>query len=174
MPVAATVYLSETNTVGAVTTDDVANMNFGGVDLVNIVPADHPVVRPGLVASFRSFLKEWRVKVHDIGDSLLITDFRMWKTSGAYVAGEEIDWNTNGGGGNAYVTPDNTTAFSGSAVPTADPGSANISGSISASGNYAPSNTTFLRFFMLGNVSGITTPIGAVNQKTFIWQYDES
>jgi hypothetical protein len=178
MPVAATVYLSESNGAGQVITDDISNCNFGGVDLVNIVPANHPIVRNNTVPNpVYSFRKYWRVKVASMGDSLLIQDIKMWKTSGAYIAGEQIS-RSDKNETVVYATPTQVlinAAYTEVAISTSDPVTANMKISNSLSGTIiaAPAYSDYVLFQMRINFP-ILTPIGAVNQKTFIFSYDES
>lgn len=169
MPTPATVFLSETNGAGATVTDNISNVNFGGVDTPNLIPANHPVVRPsGGVAAF-SFNKMLRLKVDSMGDSLLINNTKTWKTSGAYVTGEVIGFRSN----LAYAQPIQTNAGGGT-YPIVEPAPNIYVGGV-AGGNIsaAPTYTNYFDLQLFINSGGVT-PIGAVNQKIFIFQWDES
>lgn len=180
---AAEVYLSETNGAGAVVTDDVANCNFGGVDTPNLVPATFPCVRSSTdtsqaIGSAWSFEKFWRVKVNALNDSGLVEHLKVWKTSGAYVSGESI-WRSNGAA-TPYTTPVNTqpdnSPIEQLALPTsepANPGNIGIGGSYSGQIVAAPAYSNYFAMQLAMNCSALT-PTGSVNQKIFIWQYDES
>lgn len=170
MPTPATVYLSETNGAGAVVTDNISNINFGGADTPNIVAANHPVVRPnGGVAAF-SFNKMLRFKVNSMGDSLLVNHSKIWKSAGAYVTGEVIGFRSN----IAYAQPIQTNAGGGT-FDTSEPGTPNIFvGGVAGGGiTVAPTYSNYFDLQLFINSGGVT-PIGNVNQKTIIVQWDES
>lgn len=173
---AATVYLSESNGAGPVVTDDVDNCNFGGADTPNLVPATNPIVRPNSAAvEGYSFQKQWRIKVQDMGGSALIQTLKFWKSSGALLLAEKLFWDND----QAYTQPTdnkNTGAYNQD-VPTSETFDPNISiggnpfGTIAA----APAYSDYMVFQVVVNYSNQgLTPIGALNQKTFIFQYDES
>lgn len=185
MPVAATVFLSESNGAGPTVTDNVSNINLGGVDLPNIVPANHPVVRPDTVTQFFSYFKSLRIKIQSLGDSLQIQDLRLWKTSGAYVVGEGTKLALNSGS-NTYHQPNQTSvalapnSFTEVAdpMPSADPG---IDYLYTKAASHAaitildgiPFYCPYIFLQWYGNF-GATTPIGSVNQKTIAFTYAES
>jgi hypothetical protein len=172
MAVPATVYLSESNGAGEVVTDDIANVNFGGVDLVEVVPADHPIIRTNTTPTPDfSFNKALRYKVQSMGDSLLIQDLRTWKTSGVYVSGEGILFNN----AIVYAAP-SQASVGGIQYPVANPGTANvkIGGNLAGTIVAAPTYSDYFGLQLFINGNSQVTPIGAVNQKIFIFQYDES
>lgn len=173
MPTPAEVYLSETNG-SAVVTDNISTMNFGGADIVDLVPADHPVVRPNGGAIAYSFQKWWRLKVNALNDSSLIQNTKFWKSAGALVTGETLYY--NGSASVPYSGPVQTAVGNPTVVPTSEP-SPNIpvngstfSGTITTSPTYSNGYTAVQ---MRINDGGVT-PIGSVNQKTFVIQWDES
>lgn len=180
MPTPATVYLSESNGAGEVVTDNISNLNFGGVDLPNLVPGNHPVVKPG-VNRFNAFFKALRIKVQSLGDSIQIQDFRAWRASGTLKAEEAILMGI-APGTTAYDQPAQTDLAHGSAnMPTADPGAANLYTKAVASllpitaADGPPVYTPYFFLQWVGNnVNGGTTPFGAMNQKTFAFTYAES
>lgn len=168
MPVAATVFLSESNGAGAVVTDNVANMNFGGADVPNLVAATHPIVRATAGQSY-SFTKYFRVKVAALGDSVLIQNLKRWKTAGTYNQNEIL---IALGAAPAYATPVQTV-LSGNTIETAEPASANvgIGGAFAGQINAAPAYSNYSPMQM--HINSLT-PIGAIGTITIIWQYDES
>jgi hypothetical protein len=189
---AATVYLSESNGAVEAVTDNIANINFGSFDGPNMIPAQHAIV-----AGNYSTAKWLRIKLQALGGSTNISNITGWKSSGAYVTGEVIGGSfanvlypgwaiptyghaTNGNGGGAVTIPytaNGTTILSGTfnsyAVPTALPGSPNVtfaSGTtftVSVAGNYSD----YLVFGM--GTTGLT-PNGPVNTKVFTIQYTET
>jgi len=181
MPVAATVYLSETNGAGATVTDNVANCNFGGVDLPEVVAADHPIVRASSngpsVGNSWSFQKYWRLKVNAMGDSLLIDTPKVWKSSGAYVDGEALWWSNaaNVSYGTPVNTQPNNSPIQQAAFPTSEPAGQNIGigGAYSGSIVAAPTYTNYFALQLAVNCT-LLTPTGPVNQKVFIFQWNES
>lgn len=186
---AATVEFSESNgpNAGEVVTNGISNINFGSSDSPNIVPASHPII----IGQF-GYGKWIRFHVSAMGGSSNIADLRLYKSSGAYLAGESInsnlDTNVNlyritlyahrvaGGGGGLVVTPitDGGVASVGANVnpPAALPASENISiGGIVGGVLHAPgySDYAFLALATTG-----ATPAGPVNQKVFTIQYNET
>ncbi len=173
MPVAATVFLSESNGAGEVVTDNISNLNFGGVDMPNLVPANHPIVRPAFPTSRWSFEKFVRLKVQSMGDSLLIQNPKFWKSSGVYLAGEGL-FNSNSAT-LAYSAPAQAQGSKGIATPTSEP-SQNIPIAGAMSGGIVAAPTYTSGYTAIGPIinNGAETPIGPLNQKTFIFQWDES
>lgn len=186
---AATIVVSESNGAGQVVTDNISNINFGSDDLVNLTPASSPII-----IGQRSFSKWLRCKLTALGGSSQIDNFRVWKSSGAFVAGESIrstNDDTNGAGGAGrwlnvnYQTPTDASQLNPSfvSVALANPSSPNIGidntgivddstpDTVSGSLTAAPSYTRYWAFQMLTTGS---TPAGAVNQKVFTIQYDET
>lgn len=190
---AATVELSESNGTNAAesVTNGISNINFGTVDTPNLVPATHPIIIGGF-----SYGKWIRLHVSGMGGSSQIDTIKAWKSSGAYVVGEAIGGNINyapfasgiitiyahkiaGGGGGLIVTPttDNGTtviggAVSGSPIPTALPGSEDLSIGGAAGGHLnAPGYSDYAYIALITTGA---TPAGAVNQKIFTWQWNET
>ena len=196
---AATVEISETNgdAGSPVTTDGITNINFGGADLPNLVPADHPLVMGNLAPSY-SFAKWLRFHVSDMGGSSLINVLKVWKSSGAYKPAEILGSTTAGvaqanevisaygyataqvGGGALSSVPyngDGTDIFfiwSGVPLATSQPAGENLliggglNGGLTAAGY---SNYAVMALKVDGSAG---TPAGAVNQKVITFQYNES
>jgi len=174
---AATVFISESNGAGEVVTDNISNLNFGSVDQPNLVAANHPII-----VSEASYFKMLRFKVQSLGTSTTIKDLRWWKSAGVFLTQESIEAiDRQAGGGNnnvAYVTPVQTNSnppFTGFSINirTADPGSAcvGIAGSLAGTIIAAPA---YSEYFCAQLQTGGLTPIGQVNTKTVIFQFDET
>jgi hypothetical protein len=154
---------SESNLVGEVVEDGIANINFGSVDDYELNTTTYPIVRGN-----DSFEKYIRCKF--TGTWTVISNMKFWKSAGAYVAGEDCKASAN----IAFATPSET--------PNADSTVPTLVGS-ALSLNSAEGAATII--YGASGVSGYTgyirlqlhttgaTPSGAVNQKTFTFQYDE-
>lgn len=178
MPTPATLYLSESNGAGPAVTDNIVNINFGGVDLPNVVPGSHPVVKPsGLL--FFSYWKSLRPRVFSLGDSVQVQDFRFWKAAGVYLTQEAVVFGT--AGLNTYSQPAQSQQPTTSNIPTADPGAANLftkAPSVSTPITAADGIPFYAPYFYVqwaGNTANTNgTPLGAMNQKTLAFTYAES
>jgi hypothetical protein len=151
-------YGTSPGTVGTPTT-----LNFGSTSAIDLTPSTYPIT-----AGTNSFEKF--VRGGFSGSFTRIDNIQFWKSAGAYVTGESINWKGNNAG--AYVTPTNATSTIATAsVPTADPGTANVSigavltGSLTATG--------FTDYVVMQMAITSTASAGPVNQKTFTLQYDE-
>lgn len=195
----ATVQLSETNGVSpGVVTDNIANMNFGAFDGPNLVPSAHPIN-----VGSNSVAKWFRIKLAALGGSTQISNLKGWKASGNYLTGELIGGNllnggsinypawsiagyaqaTVSGGGGAIAVPYTGNGqvifggnpFTGLGVITAAPTGSNENITIgSALGGVLNVAGTYSRYFCLALTTTLSTPVGAVNQKVFTFQYDEA
>src|SRR6266478_6283538 len=121
MSTPATVVLSESNGAGEVVTHNIANINFGTIDAPNLIPANHPVVKPTFGSHF-SFPKWLRVEVVNMGDSSLIDELRIWKSAGALLPGEFIAANTSNGTFTFYSVYNYFTPVADDAFPGAHGG----------------------------------------------------
>ena len=184
---AATVVVSESNGAGQVVTDNLSNINFGSDDAPNLSPASSPII-----IGDRSYGKWLRCKLSALGGSSQIDNFKVWKSSGAYVTGEAIRSSiddTSGGGAGRYLnvnyqTPA-TTLLSPSftLIPPTAPTTPNLgidntgtpddaaNDTVSGALTSAPSYT---RYWAMQMTTTGSTPAGAVNQKVFTIQYDET
>jgi len=155
-----------------------SNINFGNVSSRDITAASNPVT-----AGSNSFTKYFRVNFS--GSYTSISNAKLWKSAGAYVTGESIQFSGN----IAYAAPTETDASDG-AVATATPTNnvglnaydpadtaaqdktlPNGSESASSPGYYSGSRTSTMRFQMITTGS---SPAGAVNQKTISLSYDRT
>ena len=152
----ATFGWSETNTVSVTVTDSLSNVNFGNADAPNLTPASNPIA-----AGQNSFEKWLRGKFS--GSFTSIANLRFWMSAGSYVTGEAIKAAVNA----SYATPVSTTsAVATVAVPTSEGSALNPT---------APStNPDYSGYITMQLQTTVSTPPGAVNQKTFTLKYDET
>jgi len=151
-------------TYGASTTTGTpTNLNFGSTSAIDLTPSTYPIT-----AGTNSYEK-W-VRGDWSGSFTRIDNVQFWKSAGAYVTGEGIDW--DGDGNTSYtVATTATSSIATTPVPTADPGTANVSiggaltGSLTATG--------FSDYVVMQMQITSTASAGPVNQKTFTLQYDE-
>jgi hypothetical protein len=138
------------------------NLNLGSTLAANLAPSTYPIT-----AGTYSYEK-W-IKAAFSGSFTRIENIQFWKSAGAYVTGETIAWE---GEQTTYAAPTNSgSTIATTAVPDADPGTANVSigGSLSGSLTTAGSSD----FIVLQASVTTSASAGAVNQKTFTLQYDE-
>jgi len=148
----------ETSTTTATPT----NLNMGSTVAANLSPSTYPIT-----AGNYSYEK-W-IKVNFSGSFTRIENIKFWKSAGDYVTGEVINFT---GQVTSYATPtDSASSYATSAVPTSEPGSANvgIGGSLSGSLTAAGSSD----FIVLQASISSSASSGAVNTKTFTLSYDE-
>lgn len=152
---------SESNGSEETVTDDISNVNFGSDDSPNLDPATYPIV-----AGENSFQKYIRAKFTDVVGE--ITNMKFWKSAGDYKTGEEIIGSANA----TYEQPTTTKATTDSAVPT-EVGSA---WDITSTEDDPTKITTdgYTKYMRLQLTTTSSTPSGAVNTKTFTFQYDEA
>ena len=159
----ATVVWSESNLVGEIVQDNIANANFGSNDSYEIVTSTYPIV-----GGTNSFGKYLRVKF--TGVFTTISNMLFWKLSGAYGVGELVKAAVNV----TFVTPSQTgtgdysvpiTEGTALAVNSAEGAATIINGGSGVSGY-----TGYIRLQLQTTGS---TPSGAVAQKVFCLQFDE-
>jgi len=149
---------SESNTVSETPTDGIANLNFGSNDSPDLSPSTYPIV-----VTESSFEKYIRAKFSSTFTE--ISNMKFWMSAGVLVAGETIKAAENV----AFVTPSATTNAD-SAVPITEGAALVIQAAGGGSTIVAPGYTKYIRLQL--DTTG-STPSGAVNQKTFTFQYDE-
>ncbi len=133
------------------------------MDLYNINTTTYPVTR-----ATNSFGKYIRAKF--TGTWTEISNMKFWKSAGAYVTGEAIKASGNA----TYATP-SQTGTGDSDVPIVE-GSALAINSAEGAATiiYGASGVSgYTGYIRLQLQSTISTPSGAVNQKTFTFKYDE-
>ncbi|MEK7499230.1 MAG: hypothetical protein AAB649_01335 [Patescibacteria group bacterium] len=152
----ATFSWSESNGAGETVTDAISNVNFGNADSPNLTPASNPIA-----AGQNSFEKWVRGKFS--GTFTSIANLRFWKSVGSYVTGESIKAAVNA----SYATPVTaTSSVATAAVPTTE-GTALVP-------NAPVVNPDYSGYVTLQLQTTVSTPPGAVNQKTFTLKYDET
>ena len=153
---AATFEFSESNTVAETVTNGIANANFGSVDAVNIVPTNDPIT-----AGNNSFEKWLRGRFS--GTFTSIANLRFFKSAGTFVTGEAIKAAVDA----VYAAPTATTSIVATVdIPTTEG---------AALTPLAPvGNPDFSGYMTLQLQTTVSTPPGAVNQKTFTLKYDET
>lgn len=140
------------------------NLNLGSTLAANLSPSLFPIT-----AGTYSYEK-W-IRASWGGSFTRIDNVKFWKSAGAYLAGgvEVINFT---GQRTTYATPTNSaSSFATSAVPTAEPGSPNVSVGGNVSGSLTAPGTT--DFIVLQASITSAAPAGAVNTKTLTLQYDE-
>jgi hypothetical protein len=163
----ATVEICESNTSTEVVTHNVSNINFGSVDMANLVAASYPIT-----VGTQSYTKYIRYHVTAMGGSNRIDNLQVWKSAGNYVTGEGIQCNlrTTGYSAASFATP-TQNLYTNQTMPVAAPGAANLGiGGVLTGGITAIGYSDYLLMQLQTTVS---TPAGDANQKTFTFQYDE-
>ena len=175
---AATVQLAETNgpSGGSVETIDVANVNMGSDDSVELNPNTYPITAG---ADKHGFEKWLRLYVSDLGGSSQIDNIKLWLSNLGGGWKTEEGWSTNlrTGGYAAASYPaggpvDTDSSEADQAMPESEPAGANlgIDESLSGAIDEAPYYSDWCVIQLDVTAS---TPAGAVNQKTITFQYDE-
>lgn len=160
---AATHQWSESNGVGQVVHDGIGNINFGSNDSYDLVPATYPITR-----GTNSFSKYIRCLFTDTWT--VISNMKFWKSAGTYKTDEIIKASFNA----AYATPSQTSTGD-STVPDSEPAQNVNSAEGETSIVYGASGVSgYTGYIRLQTQTLVTTPSGAVNQKTFTFQYDET
>ncbi len=101
-----------------------------------------------------------------------VQNLQFWKSAGAEGTGEDLYWDPTTP--ETYATPATTAISGGAAVPTSDPGSANVS-----IGDEAPSGATlsasgYSDYIVLQLQTTTAAEAGDTETFTFTLQYDEN
>jgi len=154
----ATYQWSESNLAGENVTDGITNLNFGSNDSVNLNTTTYPITRGN-----SSFEKYIRAKFTDTFTT--ISNMLFWKSAGSYLTGEAVKAAANV----AFVTPSQT--------PNADADVPILVGSAlsiqSAAGTTTITSPGYTKYIRVQEQTTGSTPAGAVNTKTFTFQWDE-
>ena len=169
---AATVEISESNGNPEVVTDGITNINFGSVDAPDLVPASFKIVKGD--SSYRKYL---RVHLIALNGSTRIDTCKIWKSAGAYLPGESIRFVNEVFPPNAYSPPNDDPVeddYDPNVVDlyTSEPVGTVIA--ISGGGGSLESDDTYSTYFILQLQTTASIATGAVNQKTFSFQYRET
>ena len=154
----ATYVWSESNTAIETVTDGITNLNFGSNDSVNLNTSTYPIT-----AGQNSFSKYIRAKFSSTFTE--ISNMKFWKSAGTCVTDEAIKASANA----TFATP-SATDTGDSDVPIIVGSALAIQSSAGTTTITAPGYTKYLRLQLQTSAS---TPSGAVNTKTFTFQYDE-
>jgi len=160
---AATFTWSESNGAGQVVTDGITNVNTGSNDSVNLNTTTYPVTR-----GQNSFSKYIRAKF--TGTWSVISNIKFWKSLGTLVTDETVKASANA----AYATP-SQTGTGDSNIPTTE-GTALALNSMEGATTivYGGSGVSgYTGYIRLQTQTTVSTPSGAVNQKTYTIQFDE-
>lgn len=146
----------------ATSTATPTNLNFGSTISANLAASTYPIT-----AGTCSYEKWIRTLFTD--SFTRIENLQFWKSAGAYQTGEAIMWT---GLQTDYVAPTTEVSTIASvAVPTSDPGAANVSIGGTTSGSLVA--TGYSDYIVLQASILSSAPAGAVPEKTFTFQYDE-
>lgn len=160
----ATYHWSESNHVAEDVTDDIANLNFVNEDN----PQKTPVSSYPITAGENSYEKYNRAKF--TGSFTEITNMKFWKSAGAYVTDEAIKAAAN----QTYGTPVATTSAKATVDVPIIVGSALSIESTEGDTSKITIDGGYTKYIVTQLQTLVTTPAGAVNQKTFTFQYDET
>ena len=160
---AAVHHFCESNGAGETETQDISNLNFGSNDSPNLNTTTYPITRGE--ASFEKYLR-----CLFSGTWTEISNMLFWKSAGAYVTDEAIKAAANV----VYAQP-SETPNADSDVPIAEGSALSIQSAEGAAViEYGASGVSgYTKYIRLQLQTGGSTPAGAVNQKTLLFQYDE-
>jgi hypothetical protein len=155
----ATHQFSESNLVGEVVQDGIANLNFGSDDSYELNTTTYPITRGD--ASFEKYL---RCKFSDTFTE--ISNMKFWRSD---VLGYKTDEALKAAANVAFATP-SETPNADSDIPLVVGSALAIQSAAGTATITAPGYTKYIRLQL--QTSG-STPSGAVFQKTLTFQYDE-
>ena len=146
------------------------NINLGNSDTVDLTPATYPV-KVGEYSYFKQGKFNWS------GSMEQVDNVRVYKSAGDYVTEEQIEFS----GGIVVSTP-SISSQGWAAIPTSEPGSANVilpdlttdillQSVHESTPGYVSGARSGLVGFQLETTSN--TPTGATNQKTISVVYDK-
>lgn len=158
----ATYQFSESNGVGEVVTDGVANYNMGDNDSVNLNPANYPVA-----AGNNAYEKYIRAKFSGVFTE--ISNMKFWKSGGALKTGEAIKAAAN----QVYAQPVNTTSIVATSDIPVTQGTALVILSDLGNATITVTDTGYTGYIVMQLQTTIATPGGSLNQKELSFQYDE-
>ena len=107
---------------------------------------------------------------HFTGSFNKVQNLQFWKSAGTLGTGESLYWKD--GGDNTYAQPATTSAFTDAVVPSADPGSSNVS--INSSQASSLSVAGFSDYIVLQLRTTTAAEAGDTETFTFTMQYDEN
>ncbi len=111
------------------------------------------------------------LRAHFTGTFNEVQNLQFWKSSGTEGTGEDLFWDD--GGNNTYDDPTSgTSAKAAAAIPTADPGSSNVS--INSSQSSSLSAAGFSDYIVLQLQTTTAAEAGDTETFTMTLQYDEN
>ena len=147
---------------------NIGNLNFGSISSYEIVVATYPIYVDD--NSYEKWIKMSLTSINVFADN-----FKCWKSAGAYVTAEGIDTNLRESGwvDSVYVSPIATeSTLAQQVMPVAEPSGQNVGYSGDLVTQMVGDDDT--DYIIMQLQTGATTPTGAVNQKTFTFQWDEA
>ena len=164
---AATVEISESNTVSETVTNNISGSDMGSTDAANITAASYPVT-PGN----NTYEKYQRFHVTNMGGSSKIDNLRVWRTTalGGAAVHKTNARTTSYPGAATFATPTASASAYTQTMPTSEPGTANLGIAGSLSGSFAGTGySDYLVHQIQTNVSDV---VGATT--TMHFEYDET
>lgn len=158
----ATFEFHEANGAAPGTLGSVGNLNMGNIDSKELTPASNPITA-GNNSYEKYVVGSWA------GTFTQIDNVQFWMSAGSFGTGESIDWS---GSVTAYADPVATTStVATTAIPTSDPGTANVTIGSSLSGTLSAAGRS--DYIVLQYQTTVSADPGPTNQKTFTIQWDE-
>ena len=166
---AAIVQICEAHGAGETVTDNVSNINFGSGDVANLVPASYPITIP---PTGTNYSYEKYIKIKCSGTYNKVDNLQYWHSAGTPSTG--VSFYASNTANTTYATPVNTLSTKATnAVPTSDPGTANIGIDGSFTGAFESSETAYSNYLVLQMRVASTASPGNMAQITWTFQYDE-
>jgi len=140
------------------------NLNFGSTDMANLAPASYPIA-----AGSNSFVKYWKAQWS--GSFTSISNAKIYKSSGDYVAGETLKFS----GSYSKSGAPSSSALTVGDIPTSLPAENNValpnltSDTLSGPASGARSSTMVFQLQISSAASA-----GPVNQKVISLTYDRT
>lgn len=139
------------------------NLNLGSTSGVNLNPTIYPIVAGSL--SYDKYFK-----IHFAGTFTSVSDLMFYKSDGAYVTGEVLNYT---GQVTTWATPTNgTSANATTALPTSEPTTANVSIGGSLTGSLTAEGDS--DFIVLQGSYSANTSASATIDKTFTFDWIET
>jgi len=157
----ATFTFTEWNSSTSTTT--ATNFNLGSTNSANLNPSTYPIT------AGTSSYEKWLTAAF-AGSFTSIDNLQFWKSTGTYVTGEAINWTSRY---TTYTNPTTTdSVIATTAVPTADPTTANVSIGDSLTGSLTAAGES--DYIILQASITTAASAGSANQLTFTLEYDET
>jgi hypothetical protein len=165
---AATVVICEANTGSETAADNIANINFGSTDASALTPASYPItiINAGTAYSYEKYI---RLKCS--GTYTKVDNLQYWV---ATTPSTGVTLKTSTTANTVFAAPIVTVSSKATtAVPTADPGTANIGIDGAFAGHFDTSETQYSNYVCAQLSIVDTASPGNMTQLTWTFQYDE-